>query len=65
MTALIRVLVLDDEKSVRNHLRLLLSTASDIRLVGELATLRQLSPACLELKPHVLVIGGGDDTICF
>lgn len=58
MTDLIRVLVFDDEKLVRDHLRHLLSTTSDIDWVGEIDSLQQLSQSCLERQPHVIVMGG-------
>lgn len=58
MPPTIRVLVFDDDPALRNQLRQLLTTASHIHLVGEVTTMQQLIPACLELQPDLLLLGG-------
>ena len=59
MLPTIRVLVLDNDWSLRNILRILLSTASTIHLVDEISEIQHLVSRCLELNPHIVLIGGG------
>jgi two-component system, NarL family, response regulator DegU len=59
MTSPIRVLMVDDELPVRNTVRRLLSTASNIHLVAEISEIHHLVARCLELEPHIVLIRGG------
>lgn len=52
----ITVLIADDHAVVRDGLRLLLETQSDIRVVGEVADGRAAVEAALRLKPDVILM---------
>jgi DNA-binding NarL/FixJ family response regulator len=58
MPSTIRVHVLDDDPLARNALRILLSTARDLRLVAEISELQHFPAHCLALQPQVALIGG-------
>src|SRR2546423_1557203 len=52
----VRVLVVDDDALVRAGLRMILSTAGDIVVVGEAATGAQVPAAVAEHRPHVVLM---------
>lgn len=52
----ISVLIADDHSVVRDGLRLLLESQSDIRVVGEVADGREAVDAAVRLKPDVIVM---------
>ena len=55
----LRILLLDDDPLVRTTLCLLLATTVDLVLVGETANIAALPELCVQIKPHILLLGGG------
>ncbi|MFN8488662.1 MAG: hypothetical protein U0350_13765 [Caldilineaceae bacterium] len=59
MTPTIRVLVLTDEAWLHTSLRILLSNAKDVQLVGEAVTVQELPVLCRATRPQIILAGGG------
>ncbi|HWU32749.1 MAG TPA: response regulator transcription factor [Marmoricola sp.] len=58
MTEAIRVVLVDDHEVVREGLRALLETASDMTVVGEFGNATDAKARIPALKPHVAVLDG-------
>ncbi len=59
MPSTIRILVLSDELAVRTRLRILLSGARDLRLVGEATELQELPHLCSLTQPQIVLMFWG------
>jgi two-component system, NarL family, response regulator NreC len=56
---MIRLLLVDDHQVVRSGLRMLLSTESDVEIVGEAGTAREALEAVKSLRPNVVLMDIG------
>ncbi len=56
MTALIRVLLVDDQILLRRSLATILSSSPDIEVVGECSRGEEVAPAARSLKPDVILM---------
>jgi DNA-binding NarL/FixJ family response regulator len=56
MTTTIRVILADDHPLVRTGLRTILAAETEIDLVGEATTGKEVQQLCLELQPDVLLL---------